>query len=240
MKTTIPPAVPIADLPEPDETTKAAVADAYRRVAGRRTRARRVYEFGERALYSNAERAAVQGNQAQFLDAFGTCSNEFAQLQCRQLAMICRENGILSQDDMNGLLAMVDGMRPDNEAEAALAVQITASHAFSMRMLRKAGEMERLDFMERYMNAAAKLQRTMVAQIEALAKLRRGGEQSVIVKHVHVHDGAQAIVGNVHAGGSRRGINGINGKAHAPVVSDTEVWRENEVGEALPIASGLG
>lgn len=154
--------------------------------------------------------------------------------------MICRENGVLSQDDMNGLLAMVDGMRPDNEAEAALAVQITASHAFSMRMLRKAGEVERLDFMERYMNAATKLQRTMVAQIEALAKLRRGGEQSVIVKHVHVHDGAQAIVGNVQAGGSRRGINGINGKARAPVVSDTEVWRENEVGEALQIASGLG
>jgi hypothetical protein len=154
--------------------------------------------------------------------------------------MICRENGVLSQDDMNGLLAMVDGMRPDNELEAALAVQITASHAFSMRMLCKAGEMERLDFMERYMNAATKLQRTIVAQIEALARLRRGGEQNVVVKHVHVHHRGQAIVGNVQAGGGGRDGIGNSGQAHARAFSDTEMRCEVEVQEALPIVGGLG
>ena len=44
-------------------------------------------------------------------------------------------------------------------------------------------------------NAAVKLLRTFVMQAEVLAKLQRGGEQ--IVKIVHVHSGAQAIVGNV-------------------------------------------
>ena len=34
---------------------------------------------------------------------------------------------------------------------------------------------------------AIKLLRTYTAQLEALAKLRRGGEQTVRVEHVHVH-----------------------------------------------------
>ena len=46
-------------------------------------------------------------------------------------------------------------------------------------------------------NLAIKLSRTFTMQIEALAKLRRGGEQTVRVEHVHVHNGGQAIVGNV-------------------------------------------
>src|SRR4051812_855420 len=46
-------------------------------------------------------------------------------------------------------------------------------------------------------NLAVKLLRTYTTQIEALAKLRRGGEQRVRIEHVHVHEGAQAIVGNV-------------------------------------------
>ena len=34
---------------------------------------------------------------------------------------------------------------------------------------------------------AIKLPRTYTAQLEALAKLRRGGEETVRVEHVHVH-----------------------------------------------------
>src|SRR5262249_40010389 len=36
-------------------------------------------------------------------------------------------------------------------------------------------------------NMAIKLPRTYTAQLEALAKLRRGGEETVRVEHVHVH-----------------------------------------------------
>ncbi len=47
-------------------------------------------------------------------------------------------------------------------------------------------------------NMAVKLLRTFTMQVEALAKLQRGGEQ--VVKVVHVHPGAQAIVGNITTG----------------------------------------
>jgi hypothetical protein len=44
--------------------------------------------------------------------------------------------------------------------------------------------------------------RTFTMQVEALARKRRKGEQNVTVKHVHVHAGGQAVVGNVsHRGG---------------------------------------
>jgi hypothetical protein len=42
-----------------------------------------------------------------------------------------------------------------------------------------------------------KLLRTFTAQSEALAKIKRGGEQTVRVEHVHVYPGGQAIVGAV-------------------------------------------
>ena len=61
---------------------------------------------------------------------------------------------------------------------------------------------------------AVKLLRTYTAQAEALAKLRRGGEQTVRVEHVHVHAGGQAVVGNVNQR-ETGGLNESSGQPHA-------------------------
>lgn len=42
-----------------------------------------------------------------------------------------------------------------------------------------------------------KLSRVYNEQMEALRRHRGKGQQKVTVKHVHVHEGGQAIVGNV-------------------------------------------
>ena len=43
------------------------------------------------------------------------------------------------------------------------------------------------------------------SQVDALAKLRRGGEQRVVVEHVHINAGGQAIVAAVtHTGDPTR------------------------------------
>jgi hypothetical protein len=78
-----------------------------------------------------------------------------------------------------------------------LATQMIATNRAAMDMLARARETEHLPTMQECGNLTVKLLRTYTAQIEALAKLRRGGEQTVRVEHVHVHEGAQAIVGNV-------------------------------------------
>jgi hypothetical protein len=46
-------------------------------------------------------------------------------------------------------------------------------------------------------STAARLLKTFAMQVEVLRRLRHGGRQFVRVEHVHVNDGAQAIIGNV-------------------------------------------
>jgi len=52
-------------------------------------------------------------------------------------------------------------------------------------------------------NYATKMLRTFMAQMEALKKYRTGGQQKMIVEHVHVNEGGQAIVGTVNQGGGK-------------------------------------
>ena len=54
------------------------------------------------------------------------------------------------------------------------------------------------------MNQASTLARTYIMQMEALDRHRGKGKQDIRVKHVHVNEGGQAIVGNVKPGRTRR------------------------------------
>src|SRR6185295_10807297 len=54
-------------------------------------------------------------------------------------------------------------------------------------------------------NLTTKFMRTFTMQVEALARKRSKGEQNVTVKHVHIHAGGQAVVGNVSHRGGRGG-----------------------------------
>jgi hypothetical protein len=98
----------------------------------------------------------------------------------------------------NTALAVLSGIRPRDEVEGMLAVQMIGSHNLAMTMLRRAGETDRVDFMATYGNLAAKLLRTFTLQVEALAR-KRGQirQQTVRVEHVTVEAGGQAVVGAV-------------------------------------------
>jgi hypothetical protein len=48
-------------------------------------------------------------------------------------------------------------------------------------------------------SAATRLLRAYSEQVETLRRLRHGGDQHVRVEHVHINEGAQAVIGNVHA-----------------------------------------
>jgi len=96
------------------------------------------------------------------------------------------------------------------------------------------------------MHLRSLLTKAFASQMDALAKLRRGGAQRVVVEHVHIHAGAQAIVGAVtHTGGPRALIEN-QGQPHATtaiptVASDGQaMWSQNPDWQALPISSGEG
>jgi len=96
---------------------------------------------------------------------------------------------------------MIAGIAPRDAVETMLATQMASVHVAAMRhlrMLRNVDNIPQLEIQERTVN---KLTRTFAAQVEALRKYRTGGQQNVEVRHVHVNEGGQAIVGNVTTGG---------------------------------------
>jgi hypothetical protein len=82
------------------------------------------------------------------------------------------------------------------------------------------------DHVCRFAAAAARLLRAFTTQIEAYRRLRQGGDQYVRVEHVHINEGAQAVIGNVRPLES--------GRAQA---SDTHTRHDRDEGDVS--ASGV-
>lgn len=91
-------------------------------------------------------------------------------------------------------------MKPQNALEAMLCSQILSLHCVGMDSMRKS---ENETFQkDSHLNNAIKLFRVQHETVESLMKLRRNGEQKLIVQHVNVCDGGQAVVnGQLTTGG---------------------------------------
>lgn len=183
----------------PDSSERETIATAAGRVLDRRPRV----EVAMEGTSVTAPHNDQMGWTARLLDGLGTRSLPFAEMLVDQLARQGRWGGQSTTDvkRLNAMLAMVDGCQPANEVEAMLLAQMAASHDLGMEMAWRSKQADMLPQLEAMGNLAVKLMRTFALQAEALAKLKRGGEQRVKVEHVHVHPGGQAIVGDVHTGG---------------------------------------
>ena len=108
-----------------------------------------------------------------------------------------------SQDEMirrlNGAIALIKELDPQDPAEAMLISQMVATHRAAMSMLGKSGKAKLADTAELWSKHAHRILTLYTHQMKALQKHRHGGKQTVVVKHVHVHGGGQAIVGDVTA-----------------------------------------
>ncbi len=82
-----------------------------------------------------------------------------------------------------------------------LAAQIAAVHMATMAFARRLALVETLSQQDSVERAFNKLARTFTTQIEALKRYRTGGQQRMVVEHVTVNEGGQAIVGSVSHGG---------------------------------------
>nr|WP_156347199.1 hypothetical protein [Sphingomonas sp. Leaf33] len=141
------------------------------------------------------------GHSAWLHASLGTTSTSFLMQQLYSLQLATGGTATAGEPDvagMNANLALLGAIDPKDELEGALATQMVGCHALSMAMLCRAKTTTRVDQLQLYGNLAVKLQRTFTAQIEALARMRGKGQQTVRVEHVTVQPGAQAIVGDVH------------------------------------------
>jgi hypothetical protein len=114
--------------------------------------------------------------------------------------------GAVGASEANDAAALLEGIAPRDAVEGMLAIQMVTAHSAAMRCLRLASlDGQSFQETEANINRATKLMRTYTAQIEALSRHRSKARQTMIVKHVHVHEGGQAIVGNVAEGEGGRG-----------------------------------
>jgi hypothetical protein len=103
---------------------------------------------------------------------------------------------------INQVIAAVHGIAPRDALEGMLAVQMVSVHNVAMERLRRATVTLELGE-ETYVNAATKLLRAFAALVEALDRHRGKAQSAMVVEHLHVEKGAQAIVGPVTHQGSK-------------------------------------
>lgn len=135
------------------------------------------------------------------MESFGTSRPDFASHIIAQLGALVQQRGEMHELEFNAMLELAKGVRPEDEIECMLAAQMAAVHSATMDYalrLRRADTIKKAEAYERGFN---KLARTFAAQVEALKRYRSRGDQKIVVKHVHVHEGGKAVVGNVSHGG---------------------------------------
>lgn len=117
-----------------------------------------------------------------------------------QLANLGSRGKKLDERASNFALGYIDAMAPRDPAEALLCAQMAAIHQATMMMARRLNLAETLPQQDAAERALNKLARTYAAQIEAMKRYRGTGQQKVVVEHVTVNAGGQAIVGSVTRG----------------------------------------
>jgi hypothetical protein len=139
--------------------------------------------------------------RATTLKTTGTAHSAIAELLLDQAAMSSCFSTEEAERMSNAVAAAMLDIGPRDALEGLLVAQMVSIHNQAMECFRRANIDEQpLEFATSCRNQAVKLLRTYVSQLEALNKYRRGGQQTVRVEHVSVHQGGQAIVGHIRGG----------------------------------------
>lgn len=88
--------------------------------------------------------------------------------------------------------------------QAMLAAQMLSIHELQQRTMVYAHAVDNHELKKYYTNATVKLANCFVQQANTLAKLQGAGWQKIIVERVEVHQGGQAVVGNIQGGAGIR------------------------------------
>jgi hypothetical protein len=142
--------------------------------------------------------------------------------------------GIADEDRRRLMFVAVKGLqafKPTDEIEGMIATQAMAAHHASMECSRRAMVPDQpFEAAQGFRKAAANASRIFIELLSALDRRRgKGGQQVVRVEHVHVHPGANAVVGNIAI--PAIGGGGMQAKARENPVHRLPDWRTT-----LPLA----
>lgn len=141
--------------------------------------------------------------QAQFCKRVGINDLETARelVAKTALSIVSNPNKDMTQQEISKAMFMVmtllKEMNPQDPFEAMLACRMIALHYMGMNELGKVALCLSMDGANQFTSRANKLFKLWNEAKDRLDKHRRKEDQKVVVEHVHVNEGGQAIVGNV-------------------------------------------
>jgi hypothetical protein len=176
--------------------------------ATQRKKPPRVRKPSSRHDVIHAPTVDLDGHRAQLRETFGTFSEEFADTMMGKVISGLRPNAfdLLEEATLNAAIATIASLRPESEIEALMCVQIVIAGFSGLRMIELSQRHLSEENIAVYGGYAKRLLNLQSELLQSLDRRRRGNSQSIVVKHVHIHPGAQGVVGIVnHDEGQRRG-----------------------------------
>jgi hypothetical protein len=134
-------------------------------------------------------------------DAMSVTGTQNEDLAFALLNQLARAQGPVSEKTeltVNSALTLLGTFQCENAQEAMMASHIIALHSHATKLFIKASNQVHTELQKTYYEMAQKLLRSFTNMLEAFQKYRRNGTQKMEIKHVHLHNGAQAIIGTVH------------------------------------------
>jgi hypothetical protein len=107
-----------------------------------------------------------------------------------------------SDRDRETIAAVTAKIAPKDPLEDMIAAQMLACHDAAMDCYASAlNDAKSLGLRREHLTQAGKLSRTFAMLLDALNRHRGKGQQRIVVEHVNVHPGGQAVVGLVDVPG---------------------------------------
>jgi hypothetical protein len=170
----------------------------------------------EKAARFIVDDSGKMGYTGEMTKSFATEETELAAVLMNQIAesLPFGKKDSLDTLGFNFACQAMHSLEPKDGLEALLGSQLVATHSLAMEFLKRAALPDQTGTgVDANVNRATRLLRTFANLTEALRGHRNSAGQKMLVEHVHVHKGGQAIVGAVSHGGpgGARGGKKFNG-----------------------------
>jgi len=136
---------------------------------------------------------------AQMMETIGSTDIDFFKTIISQVSSTLLIEDAKEASDF--IAALMHGFKPKDETEGVLIAQMAGTHNLIMEYMKRAMIPDQfLEAGNDYTNRACKLMNIFLKQIETLEKYRgKTTQQKVIVEHVNIHEGGQAVVGHIES-----------------------------------------
>lgn len=191
---------------------------------------------------------AAQEEFDEITRVLGASSDDTANYQLARVADLTASHSDLTEQRevasaVNGGLAFMAAIDPADELQAALGLQMLGTHTLALELMRRGkinAEGGKSEAAERYVNMATKTSRTFVAQVEALAKLRSGGKQTVEVNHVYIDQRTQSVINAGGGGPIGKSPQPLEHIAGVPLALGAPMPGQEPLGQPLSVPSAQG